>query len=337
VFPDPTVLDQVQGWVRDPFLVIYRYHSVGVDSAPHHRLPHRRNGDGAGGDSNPTGEYALIGIGCFDWRSRTMKVIDPYAYTGTPIYDTYDYPARSWDPKKAADIAFNVDWVNGTMRSDFPPYHAELLPPRTADQPVVVEGKDLKLRQLQPNGPVDYPLPLANPEWWETRAGSTALYYFLLPDSVSVRVDSTGDGRPDRALQRVHRTPRDYSDEFQVGLDPGAGDGDPAQPKYGYIRLPAHLSLWDQEEDQDGKPTRVWTATKDVAKFWIYYRWRNNGVVPATAQDEKPDLVSAYYRTASVLDINLTVARIGPRGAQAAHMTRRVKLQNVIREIREGK
>ncbi len=314
VFPDPTVLDQVKDWVRDPFLVIYRY--------------------GAGVPGVSVGQYAPIGIGCFDWRSRTMKVINPHVYTGMPIYDTYDYPARSWDPLKAVDIAFDVDWVNGAMRFDFPPYHAELTPPRTDDQPVVVEGKALK---EGPGGPLDYPLPLASPEWWETRVGGTALYHFLLPDSVSVRLDSNGDGRPDRALQRVHRTPRDYSDEFQVGLDPVA-NGDATQPKYGYIRLPAHLSLWVSKQI-DGKPTRVWIATKDIPTFWIYYRWRSNGVVPAGLglDGEKPDLVSAYYRTASVIDINLTVARTGPRGSQAAHMTRRVKLQNVIREIREGK
>jgi hypothetical protein len=65
-------------------------------------------------------------------------------------------------------------------------------------------------------------------------------------------------------------------------------------------------------------------------------------VVPAggTLADEKPDLISAYYRTAAVIDLSITVTRAdvsataGKRVAQSAHLTRRVKLRNLLREIR---
>jgi hypothetical protein len=65
-------------------------------------------------------------------------------------------------------------------------------------------------------------------------------------------------------------------------------------------------------------------------------------VVPAggTIEDEKPDLISAYYRTVAVIDISITVTRAdlgasaGQRIAQSAHLTRRVKLRNLLREIR---
>jgi hypothetical protein len=69
----------------------------------------------------------------------------------------------------------------------------------------------------------------------------------------------------------------------------------------------------------------------------------------APLEGQKPDLISAYYRTAAVLDINLSVTRADPAAAtrpsfisewlgvqavgQAAHMSRRVKLQNLLRRI----
>ena len=64
------------------------------------------------------------------------------------------------------------------------------------------------------------------------------------------------------------------------------------------------------------------------------------GAAGMTLAEEKPDLVSAYYRTAAVLDVTVTVTRadpsatVGQRVAQSAHLTRRVKLRNLLREIR---
>lgn len=283
-------------WARDPFLVIYRY--------------------------GPAAQrYAPVGIGCFDPRSRTMKVID--YHSGVVIYDTWQYPLRA----QGTLLGFDVDWINGALRFDFPPYHAES--GRTEDRPIEVAGSTLTAATAKDDVAVfDYPLVQ---EWWGTRSGGQALTYFLLPDRVTVRIDSNGDGQPDRALKRVYRTPRDYADEFQVGLNPAAtGATGLAEPKYGCIRLPAHLADFDDTNSQN-------------RKFWIYYRWRNNGIVPAGQglEEEKPDLISAYYHTGAVIDISLTVtranpsARAGQRVAQSAHMTRRVKLQHVIREVRD--
>jgi len=72
--------------------------------------------------------------------------------------------------------------------------------------------------------------------------------------------------------------------------------------------------------------------------YYIDFLWRSNGLWADGV--EYPDLVSAYYRTAAVLDISLTVTRADPgaqagqRIAQSAHMMRRVKLRNLLREIR---
>jgi hypothetical protein len=285
------------GWARDPFLVIYRY-----------------------GSNNQ--RYAPIGIGCFDPRSRTLKIIDSHDPSIRVIYDTWKYPFRTMDE----GLGFDVDWINGSLRFDFPPY--QVASARTEERPIEVAGTDLTATTATGDVEVfDYPLVQ---QWWGDRGGGQELQFFLLPETVTVRIDTNGDARPDRALKRVYRTPRDYADEFQVGLDPMAtGAAGLNQPKYGHVRLPAHLA--------DGTPTA------EVPRFWIYYRWRNNGIVPAGlgAEGEKPDLVSAYYHTGAVIDISLTVSRADPsargaqRVAQSAHMTRRVKLQHVIREIRD--
>ncbi len=80
------------------------------------------------------------------------------------------------------------------------------------------------------------------------------------------------------------------------------------------------------------------------AKLWVYYRWRDNGVVPASPtmslSDEKPDLVCAYYRTGAIIDINLTVTRADSgktteRISQSATVTRRVKLRTAVRDVRQ--
>jgi hypothetical protein len=57
---------------------------------------------------------------------------------------------------------------------------------------------------------------------------------------------------------------------------------------------------------------------------------------------ERPDLMVAYYRTDAVIDISMTVVRADPtapprtRVTQSAYLTRRVKLHNLLREIRYG-
>jgi hypothetical protein len=79
-----------------------------------------------------------------------------------------------------------------------------------------------------------------------------------------------------------------------------------------------------------------------VCVFYVEFRWRSNGVVPAgmTMEEERPDLVSAYYRTAAVVDIKITVSRADPgappstRISQSTQLTRRVKLRNLLREVR---
>jgi hypothetical protein len=109
-------------------------------------------------------------------------------------------------------------------------------------------------------------------------------------------------------------------------------------PPYGWIRLPETLA--------DGLP-----ADGPHNTYYFDFLWRSNGVVPAgmSLDEQKPDLISAYYRTAAVLDINLTVTRADPAAAtqpglvsqwlgvqavgQSAHMSRRVKLQNLLRRV----
>ena len=121
-----------------------------------------------------------------------------------------------------------------------------------------------------------------------------------------------------------------------MGTDPTA-DGTKDAPMYGWIRFPAHLA--------DGDPTNK-APGDSFTRMWVYYRWRNNGFMPAAgtwAWIELPDLVCAYYRTGAVLDVGLTVARADPsakgndRIVQTAHLTRRVNLQSVTRNVPEIK
>jgi len=277
-------------WARDPFLLIYTYEST------------------LGG-----GAYALGAIGAFDPRTRTMRIIDPE--TGADLYDTGSYPYRS----PISSVAFGIDWIDGSLRCDFPPSGTE--------------------EQMYGEEPVAVPLgsrPLAQPiqtvyegslmAAWANRSPGEALATFLNPDSIQVRVDTTGDGVPDRTLTQVFCVPRENTDEFQVGLDlPDNTGTDPLQ--YGWLRVPEMLAGG---------------MSPATSTFYVDFRWRSNGVVPAgmTLAEEKPDLVSAYYRTAAVLDVTLTVTRADPsatagqRVAQSAHLTRRVKLRNLLREIR---
>jgi len=282
-------------WARDPFLLIYRY-------AP--------TGGGAW-------EYGLSAIGVFDPRTRTMRIIDPG--TRAELYDTGSYPFRS----TLASVAFGVDWIDGSLRCDFPARGTE--DQMHNEEPVELPGAALTSRAVIESSQTVYEGPLM--AVWSARSAGETVSSFLNPDSIQVRADTTGDGVPDRTLTQVYCVPRENTDEFQVGLDL-PDNLTPDDLQYGWLRVPEYLA---------GDSIATATCT-----FYVDFRWRNNGVVPAgmTLAEEKPDLVSAYYRTASVLDITITVTRAdsgatsGQRVAQSAHMTRRVKLRNLLREIR---
>jgi prepilin-type N-terminal cleavage/methylation domain-containing protein len=280
-------------WARDPFLLVYRY------------LP----------DEAGNWRYTLHALGVFDPRTRTLKVLDPT--NGAPVYDSGLYPYRP----ETAWAAFGVDWIDGSLHFGFPPPGDE--PSMTAGAPLVADGATLTEQSLAgPPIQTVYEVGLLGP--WEGRSGGETMSYFLVPGSVRVRVDVDGIEGADRTLTEVFCTPRESSDEFQVGLDPwSSGANDPRGPRYGWIRLPAALA--------GGVVTTACT-------LYIDFEWRNSGVW--VDGEEFPDLVSAYYRTASVLDVSLTVtkadpsAKAGQRVAQSANMTRRVKLRNLLREIR---
>ncbi len=300
-----------RAWARDPFLLMYR--RVWAQT-------------GSGG-------YQLFAIGCFDPRSRTMRVLvdadGPDAngaiVCDTEVYDTGNYPYRlapgvTGAPAVALGISLE-GWIEGSFRLDFPPPGTREA--MEAGEPMHVSGSALTQVALSVGAPV-YELPLL--QVWGTRAGGDAMDSFLLPDSVQVRIDSNGDGKPDRALTQVYCTPRSGLDQFQVGLSPAAlGGADPVEPKYGVIRLPEYLA--------DG-------ALANTHDVWVDFRWRSNGVW--VNGQEYPDLICAYYRSAAVLDVSVTVTRADPgartaqRVAQSAHLTRRVKLRNALREISHG-
>ena len=294
-------------WARDPFLMIYRYSAADL-------------------------AYLAWAVAAFDPRTRTMKVLN--AYSGDQLYDSGYYPYRElhhW-------YAFGVDWIQGALRFDFPP-----LPPddmadtaariewMKAERPMEVSGASLDDESLAAPVQTVYHVVLNLPEW-QARGSNENLSYFLVADTVEVRLDADGDGIPERTLTRVDCVPRDYRDEFQLGEDESLGNGAAAlaTPPYGWIRLPEHLA-----DDSDA-------ASPDYTYF-ISYRWRTNGLWaddPNEANDEeRPDRVAAYYRSAAVLDINLTVNRSDPtamagqRISQSARMTRRVKLHNLLRDI----
>jgi hypothetical protein len=128
---------------------------------------------------------------------------------------------------------------------------------------------------------------------------------------------------------------RDYSDEYQLGTNPDIAYNDGTQQLgYGCIRLPYHLA---GREVVPVHPEHI----------WVYFRWRSNGMMLPTALEsppaEHPDLVAAYYRTAAVIDIGITVARADAsrttatreRISQSVHMTHRVKLRNAVREVHD--
>jgi len=285
---------------RDPFFLIYQY--------PYPEEP--------------------VAVAALDPDTRSVKVLDPE--TGEVLYDTADYPYRT----EAQPIAFGVDEIDGSLRFDFPPPGDKASMQNGA--PAVVAGSALEPVSIPSPVQTVYQTPLL--DYWATRAGSDTLGAFLVPDSVRVRVDTDASGEPDRALSQVFCTPRDNSDQFQVGLDPRAsGDATSPEPLYGWIRLPENLS--------GGREANLCT-------FYVDFRWRSNGVW-IVEEGERPDLISAYYRSAAVLDISLTVTR-AEAGAQrrqaflsrwlgqvmigqSANMTRRVNLRNILRRIRYAK
>ncbi len=299
----------VRGWARDPFLVIYRY------------------------DPN-LGRYGddPFCVAAFDPDTRTVKVLHPV--TGVAVYDTGLYPVRAapGSPNNVA-VAFGItgeDYIEGRVRFDFPPPHDDNPSWMETGVPLMFAGDELRAGTVPDTGRVVYGAPLL--EVWESQP--TSLAYFLIPDSVRVRVgENDGLDIPGRVLKRVYREPREFSDEFQVGVDPALPDPDvdPTVPRYGWIRLPQRLA--------DGR-----LANDPGLKYFVDFRWRSNGVwVKNTTYPMGryfPDLVSAYYRTNAVIDISITVDRTDPGAtadaplAQSANLTRRVKLRNLTREIR---
>jgi hypothetical protein len=284
-------------WARDPFLLIYRYQPVYAETP-----------DGPWG-------YGLLAVGVFDPRSRTLRILSHEGLV--EVYDTGSYPHRV----DAEWLGYGIDWVRGTLRCDFPPLTGDM----AIWGPMEVPG--LSLDDTTPAGMPFYDLPLSG--YWQNRLGGEPLSQFLVEGSVRVRIDVDGDFQPDRTLTEVACTPRDYTDEFQVGLDEEATGGlDPLGPTYGWIRVPEHLATSD--------PSAGVRAT-DIPYYYIDFRWRSNGIW--VDGEEHTDKISAYYRTAAVLDISLGVTKAGmsvgtEQIAQAVTMTRRVKLRNALREIR---
>ena len=307
---NPTLVAQLKQlrwdqWARDPFLMIYRYNTTLLGYA-----------------DQPSA------IGAFDPRTRTMKVLD---LTTNLAYDTNDYATGAYDVvayqqhlAKPGDpslfrsltasnspwFGFSIDWIDGSLRFDFPAEPQLILGSSMGSLSAPLKGYEFALR-----------------DEWNTYTAASALTLFVVPDSVSVKLLDTS-GNVVRVLRQVYCTPRERRDEFQLGLDPTILVNNPDQPRYGWIRLPDNLSAG---------------FSTDTQTFQVDYRWRNNSV---TAQDaltkemvEHPDLITAYYRTAAIIDIGLTVSRADPsapageRIAQASYLTRRVKLHNLLREI----
>ncbi len=299
-----TLLVEFPTWARDPFLVI----------------------DGYRWDEATGAAQEQVAIGMFDPDSRTMKVLDLLALRAAedpdavpPVYDSYYYPVR--DPA-AEWMAFGVDWIEGAVRFDFPP-------PQDG-----YAGDLYRLTSLLPSSSLDggSKFDAALPLWADRSVLNTPLEAFLISDTVEVWTNSDPAGTaPDLLLTRVECTPRENSSQYQLGSDPALGPGDPpgatAAPNYGWLRLPLSFGEGD--------------AT-DSHTFWVNFRWHNNGLWYDSGEGGTYywDLISAYYRTAAILDISLTVTRSDPtarlddRIAQSANMTRRVKLHNLLRRVR---
>jgi hypothetical protein len=301
-------------WARDPFLLIDGYRYNGVQSV------------------------RKLAIGMFDPDSRTMKVfdLDDLEAAASPesaawIYDTDQYYAPSartlW--REIDWTGFGVDWTEGSVRFDFPPPEDAYI----GDLYAIESSKLEASVSLDDGGKFDLPLPL-----WEYRVTAGAvLDAFVIADTVDVWTDTDEDsgpgasmtGVPDRLLTRVNCTPRENSYQYQLGAEPAIGGNGSYAPNYGWLRLPEFLGEGDATQNHT---------------FWVNFRWHDNGVWADIDDDGDSeycwDLVSAYYRTAAILDVSLTVTRSDPnarldqRIAQSANMTRRVKLHNMLRRVR---
>jgi hypothetical protein len=97
------ITSEISGVAYDPFLLVYRYNPA---ADPKYR------------------QYVLRSVCWFDRRSRSMRVYDVQTdgeglvTGGSEVYDTYAYPFRG----TPEGTAFNVDWIQGMVRFDFPPY-----------------------------------------------------------------------------------------------------------------------------------------------------------------------------------------------------------------------
>jgi type II secretory pathway pseudopilin PulG len=299
-------------WARDPFLLIDGYRFRGGE------------------------RVRMLAIGMFDPDSRTMKVfdLDDLQAAASPedarwIYDTDRYYSSSPRTRTTDWTGFGVDWTEGSVRFDFPPpadaYLGDLYR---------IESSELVVSASVDDGvKFDLPLPL-----WESRTvQNTELDAFVIPDTVEVWTDTDEDptgsasmtGVPDRLLTRVDCTPRGNSYQYQLGTEPAIGGSGGPAPNYGWLRLPENFAAGDATQSHT---------------FWVNFRWHDNGVWADIDDDGDSeycwDLISAYYRTAAILDVSLTVTRSDPnarldeRIAQSANMTRRVKIHNMLRRVR---
>jgi hypothetical protein len=254
-----------------------------------------------------------------------MKILKPA--DRSLLYDTGFYPYDStllqYLPAPITTVAmplqyaFGVDWTDGSLKHGFPASEE------------IVGATELVLNPLagaMGMYEVFEAYEAALLPYYAARTAGSQLSCFLDPDSIRVRVDIGSNGTIDRTLSQVSRIPRAHLDEYQVGLDL-PDNASSYMLKYGLLRLPEFLA-------GGVSPT--------ACTFYVDFRWRNNGVIPAGGAiiNERPDLISAYYRSASVIDIAVTVTRADPaanvnkRTSQTAHLTRRVKLHNLLRQVR---
>ncbi len=300
-------------WARDPLLTIWRY------------LP-----------SGTAGRYTPEGIAAFDPRTRTMRAFD-LGREGAMHDTSYDasmpyLKSGNATARTRPRFVFSVDWVDGSLRFDYPLA-------LTTGKPSPDDATFMPIVKPLSENSLALGIPLS--AYWESPPANGDLRLFLVPDSVVVKrvqlpATTTSPAPPTRVLavlKQVASTPHEGRDEYRIGLTNGATDPVP----YGWIQLPEYVV---------GNAT---AGTKSAdATFVIEFRWRSNGVLTMDYDSsgnpiglvEKPDIVTAYYRTAAVIDVGVTVSRadpsaeIGKRIAQSAYLTRRVKLHNLLREIR---
>ena len=307
----------MSAWARDPFFLISRY------------MP---------GVSADTGRYYTQAVAAFDPRTRTMKVMD--LGRGGLLHDTFNanpempYGVSMRTPateqQSRPRFIFGVDWVDGSLRFDYP------MTVTVSNMSALSSAMRLTATGSQWQAPLSLYWDPTNSDGYNPGEN---LYIFVVPDSVTVRrVRMVQDATTKQwsttvlsTLKQVFCTPREGRDEYQLGTVKGDSD-----VPYGCIRLPNKLTTKDPAS---AEATAAATATSN---FIIEYRWRSNGVIAGVETEEKPDIVTAFYRTAAIIDIGVTVSRadpsaeIGKRISQSSYLTRRVKLHNVLREVRHA-